>query len=44
MRPEDAIRLTHMIDAGERALEFVETRRREDLEKPAAGLRADQGH
>jgi uncharacterized protein with HEPN domain len=32
MRPEDAIRLTHLIDAGERALEFVENRRREDLE------------
>lgn len=32
MRPEDAIRLAHMIDAGERALEFVENRRRGDLE------------
>jgi uncharacterized protein with HEPN domain len=32
MRPEDAIRLTHMIDAAERALEFAENRRREDLD------------
>jgi uncharacterized protein with HEPN domain len=32
MRPEDAIRLTHMIDSAEKALRFVENRSREDLE------------
>jgi uncharacterized protein with HEPN domain len=33
MRPEDAVRLTHMLEAAEAAMRFVESRVRGDLER-----------